>query len=97
MTKQHNPPGIEFRDPPARLTRGRPVSPKWLAIAEALRARPGEWAYVGNHYTSKAAEIKQGRLCAFRPAGSFDAVARNVANSRGDLYVCYIGDPAVTS
>lgn len=62
---------------------------RWAPVADACRARPGEWAtpdFHVRHARSMASLIKAGRLVAFRPAGSFEA--KQVA---GRLWIRFIG------
>lgn len=65
-----------------------------VELAEALRARPGEWAiFSEDGAPANATHIKQGKRAAFRPAGSFDAVTRSHPGSRRCvIYVRYIGE-----
>lgn len=60
----------------------------WHEVAEALRARPGEWALLreGMDGRSTAYNVKHARFTPFRPEGAFDAVARG-----GRVYVRFIG------
>lgn len=60
-------------------------------IADALRKRPGEWAHIGTGNPSRATNIKTATLRAFAPAGSFEAVARNLVDGKGDIYARYVG------
>ncbi|WP_424212683.1 hypothetical protein ACN20G_11720 [Streptomyces sp. BI20] len=66
--------------PPVQRTQGsRPAA--HTDIANALRARPKSWAFVGTRVTAQAAagaayRIRTGALVAFQPAGSFRAKAR---------------------
>lgn len=65
------------------------------AIAECLRRRPGVWALVaeGSWFHTLTSQIKFGSLAPYRPAGSFDAVARQVGDATR-LYAKYVGDPS---
>lgn len=85
--------GIRFEDPPTPHRRG--PSKEYQAIAEALRARPGEWAIIHDHAAegssrNVAVRIKNGTCRAFRPAGAFDAVSRRV-EGRFRVYARYTG------
>ena len=72
----------------------RPPDPKWAAIADRLRAEPGEWEFVGRHPASQITRIRTGKLAAFRPAGAFDAVGRNSGpRGRIDIYARFVGEP----
>jgi hypothetical protein len=63
---------IEQRTP---RMHGRP----WGAIAEKLKASPGEWFEVKDHGMTQSSvqvycsNIRRGILMPFRPAGTFDA------------------------
>jgi hypothetical protein len=71
-------------------TRGRPPAERWLAVAAACRENPGVWHYIGRQHTAFRNQIKSGRIAAFRPAGTFDAICRKTENGKADLYVVYI-------
>lgn len=67
---------------------------KYSAFAEALRSKPGEWAIVpGERFASMVSTIKNGTLSDFRPAGAFEATARDVdqVTQRATVYVRYVG------
>ena len=50
---------------------------KYVAIANALRKRPLEWAIVsGDTQGNLASLITKGKVKGFAPAGSFEAVSR---------------------
>jgi len=55
-------------------------------IAEELRSRPGEWAMLPDLAPSFSAQIRSGVNTAYRPAGTYEATARN-----GVLYARYVG------
>lgn len=63
------------------------VEVDWYAIAAELRARPGEWALIRKlppNYEAPqgtARLIRDGRLPAFAPGGSFDADAEITAEA----------------
>ncbi|MGD7788179.1 hypothetical protein ACQCX2_07625 [Propionibacteriaceae bacterium Y1700] len=82
---------LEFTDPPEN--RGRPESPFWRDVASALTARPGEWAKVpGEYYQSVVSHVRQGRLAAFQPAGSFEATGRTIKGTgKYTIYARYVG------
>lgn len=86
---------IRWEDPPPVSSRipGRPTVADWWTIAAQLRDRPKEWAVVceGTLSESYPARIRQGIIAAFKPAGSFDAVARN-ASGVYLLYARYVGE-----
>jgi hypothetical protein len=80
---------IVFEEPPqdGRNRSGRDHA----GTAEALRARPGEWAKVftcdGTNPAGTAAwQIRTGRLAPYRPSGAFEAMSRN-----GDVYARFVG------
>lgn len=98
MTTKKTPaqPSVEFVDAPPSQSRG---GRDWVSVAEALRAKPEQWAKVATGVSpNTAALIKKGKITAFRPAGSFEAVSRNgvVASSGAriaDTYARYVGTP----
>lgn len=71
---------IVWAAPPAEIMQwSRPI--KWAARAAEMRERPGEWAQFPSQPTPRAAynladNIRRGRLVAFAPAGTFEAIAR---------------------
>lgn len=80
--------GIEFCDPPFNpKAKG---NSKWHEVVLALRERPGEWAKIATRGTKESArnfasEIRRGSGN-FRPAGAFEAVARD-----GQVWARYVG------
>lgn len=74
--------------PPPRASR-----PELREVAQALRARPGEWARVGQFVQADmlAANIKRGKPVVFAPKGSFEAVSRRI-NGEFFLYARYVGE-----
>lgn len=60
----------------------------WPAVAETVRARPGEWFRVLGQWSTMAGQIKRGRVVAFRPADEWEARTRDY-----ELEVRYIGAP----
>lgn len=86
---------IEFvKAPPApRIGKRRNGNSKYFQIAKQLKSRPGDWALVlkGARAVTPTL-IKKGNLVAFKPAGSFEAVARsNGVKGKADIYARYIG------
>lgn len=86
---------IKWEDPPGIA--GRIPGTKYLEIVEELRRNPGRWAMIGNFDPSMATNIKEGRISAFRPHGSFEAMSRNTqvdgdGHRRADIYARYVGD-----
>lgn len=84
---------IKFEEPPQVTRPGRMPDRKYVLIAEALKYHPGEWALIleKGHQTT-AARIRSGRISAFRPAGHFEATARNTdEQGRCRVYARYIG------
>jgi len=77
---------VVWENPPGRVTKHG-----WAGIAEKLRANPGVWAKVptvsGGQAGTYCAHVKNARLRAFAPAGSFEAVTRNKT-----MYVRYVGE-----
>lgn len=67
--------------------------------AEALRARPLDWAHVDwhpniNRASNQGHRIRTGKLAAFRPAGAFEAQVRSDGEEAADVYARYVGEPA---
>jgi hypothetical protein len=61
-------------------------------LADTLRAKPGEWANLGERSSSVAYNIRKGQG-AFAPEGSFEATTRATKGNRALVYVRYIGAP----
>ncbi|MHA4776033.1 hypothetical protein L1085_016175 [Streptomyces sp. MSC1_001] len=64
--------------------------------AAQLRERPGEWAHIFSmgsvtSATSRAYDIQNGRIAAYRPPGAFEARSRT-ADGTYRVYARYIGD-----
>ncbi|MGW6255473.1 hypothetical protein [Streptomyces sp. NPDC055085] len=78
--------------PPVRPQRGR-RAPHHVEIAEALKARPGEWAEFPKSAPVKvgpflAQQIRTGVSRAYGPKGSFDAYY-----AEGKVWLRYVGQP----
>lgn len=88
------PADIEFGELPQSHRGNRAASGRHVAIAAALRARPGEWALVAKNVgTTEAGNIKSAHRAAYRPAGSFEAVTRgNGKPNRADIWARYVGE-----
>ncbi|MFF7880945.1 hypothetical protein ACH40F_08300 [Streptomyces sp. NPDC020794] len=91
------PTVIEVRfEAPAHDAVRRPESRR--AFADALRARPGEWALLGKHSTAgmmrqAAYQIRwalEANDQAFAPAGSFEAESQTLCGEYR-VYVRYVG------
>jgi hypothetical protein len=86
---------IAWKEPPEPRTRGRKASEEYVQLAFELKAKPGQWAYIGIRKTPKTVTaFRKATIGAFAPAGSFEA--RAVKSEDGtdyDLYVRYIGEP----
>jgi hypothetical protein len=89
---------IAWEEPPADGRGQHERIAPWPEIADALKARPGEWARVteGQKATTArtlAYRINTGKFVSFRPAGAFEAVSRK----QGDgtfVYARYVGEDA---
>lgn len=84
---------FRFEEPPADGRAGRGYDHG--AAAAAMRERPGAWALIRTTQTSQAARsaanlIRNGRLAAYLPAGSFEAMSRTV-NGEFRIYARYVG------
>jgi hypothetical protein len=87
-------PVFEGVPPEAVRTGGRKGSAEWQAVADVLRARPGEWAHIAEGTNGGiAGSIKNGVLVAFRPRGDFEAVQRRDSDdsTRWDVWARYVG------
>lgn len=94
---------VRWEEPPPNQARngGRPVdtyTSRFTAIADELRARPGEWAVVeeieGHRNRGLATKIRLGSMLCFTPAGDFEAVARQ-ADGITRTYARFLGDVEV--
>lgn len=88
MTQEN---GIVWEEPYGRAGRT-----EWQPIAEALRARPREWARVKTGAKKStgatlAARIKTGAIAPFRPAGAFEAKSRTIEDGTA-VYARYVGE-----
>jgi hypothetical protein len=87
---------IRWEEPP-RSTYGGPGKRKTIEahelIAVQLRARPGQWALImeGLPHSSIGSLISRGKLRAYAPAGTFEAVART-ANGGQSIYARFVGE-----
>jgi hypothetical protein len=89
---------IEWEEPPPATGKYYGNVGKYVAIANALKNRPGEWAIVSRETQGNLASIiKKGKVRGFAPAGSFEAVSRinpdntSRSNPRCTVYARYIG------
>ncbi len=86
---------IRWEDPPAHGS-GSPGRGKQSIghelIAVQLRRKPGEWALIYELKTTPAlaTEINQGKLRPYQPAGTYEAVSRQV-DGLFRVYARYIG------
>jgi hypothetical protein len=85
---------LKFQTPPPD---GRTLPPsrrgRHAAIAAELRAHPEEWALVMEDVASPSnMGIFKGRMVAYRPAGSFEAVIRTRSNGNYNIYARYVGE-----
>lgn len=80
---------IKWQEPPPH---GNAIKSRWAEVAEALRARPLEWALIDEDGSPNlASRIRNGQIAAFRPASNFQV--RNVRKSANghDTYVRFVG------
>ena len=85
--------------PPVQRTLARGKGSKWRDFADALRARPGQWALMSDDMAVSVVTntVKKGGSPAFRPPGSFEATSRRRADhsyGRGSIWVRYVGTEA---
>ena len=62
-------------------------------IAEALKAKPGEWGEIGPYKDARASSqiaycIREAKLPAYAPKGAFEATGR-----KGMVFARYVGEP----
>lgn len=71
-------------------------SQEWQELADTCRANVGVWFHATDQSPAAANNVESGRLAAFRPVGSWEAVMREVkvvsGKRRGDLYVRFVGE-----
>lgn len=86
------------KPPPSRRLGGYPVGQgksRWAAVAEELRAHPGEWALIAESPLGVngglATQIRMGHMVCWSPAGDFDAETRRADGVR-KVWACYVGD-----
>lgn len=90
---------IRWEEPPKEHGNRRPGQPsKFQPIADALRARPGEWAVVAEGKAPGSAggfayRIRNG-VGPFAPAKAFEAkVVGPAGGSSSKVYARYVGEP----
>jgi hypothetical protein len=87
-------PILRWEEPPGHGNSRGGSGSVWELIAEALRARPGEWAVIQETNPGTAGamvnRVKTG-WGPFKPARSFQAVCRKV-DDRTAVYAHYVGD-----
>jgi hypothetical protein len=91
---------IRWETPPPKTNRhaGRPVdtyTSRYTAIADQLRARPGQWALIEQVEAKRngglATKIRMGAMLCFTPAGDFEAVTRQ-GGGIVRTYARFLGD-----
>jgi hypothetical protein len=90
---------VTWGKPPAAANGGRSQregAERHRELAQQLKDNPGEWAHVATKRTahlagSHAYDIRNANLAAYRPAGSFEAVARTV-DAEHRVYARYVGE-----
>lgn len=87
---------IVFEDLPATTRKLSDTGFRHADTAKKLKAQPRAWARVQQRRTrgdaaSAAYQIRNGILAAFRPAGSFEAKSKTVAD-KFFVYARYVGD-----
>lgn len=81
---------LKWQEPPTDAR--KKDLPRWIAVAAALKDHPNRWAIVTEaDNTGAAYRIKTGSLPAFRPSGSFEAVARSRPDGKFDIYARFVG------
>jgi hypothetical protein len=78
--------------PDNRGRTNRSGSLKWQKVAAELKKHPGEWALIEKDvYFSTATNIKKGIIKAFSNTSDWEVAIRNSHQSRGELYMRYVG------
>jgi hypothetical protein len=96
---------VEFVDPPPTIKGER--SRKWQEKVDAMKAKRGEWANVGNYSPGVATHIRNGKYKAFldpenMPASDSEALTymrvhweittrKTDAHSRDDIFIRWLG------
>lgn len=74
---------------------GSPRKFDWTAIAERLRANPGEWGLLSNVAKATAVQIRAGKYADFRPPEDWEATTRRIPDeptrNRVTMYLRYVG------
>lgn len=94
---------IAWQDPPASGNghKGGRIVQKWGAVADALRARPGQWALIlllpaadgkRNSTASSLSTIVRKGQGGFAPAGGFEAAQRTAPGGEVGVFARYVGD-----
>ena len=96
---------LVWEDPPAPI-KGSAKWHRYADVAESLKAKPGQWARVGEFTQPSQAgglssRIKSGRD-AFCPRGSFESTMRTIKSDRAGqriirVYARYVGDISPSS
>lgn len=89
---------VAFEGPPPRGTTNWRQAGEHEAVAEKLRAQPGEWAKVDKRENPRSSgnaahAIRRGLIKAYQPSGTFEAKARKV-DGEYRVYARYVGAPA---
>lgn len=90
---------VKWEAPPPAANGGKSIAAsaeRHRGLAQQLKDNPGEWAVVGTKETpalagQNAYDIRKANLAAYRPAGSFEAVARTV-DGEHRVYARYVGE-----
>lgn len=85
---------VQWEDPPVDGRSQRSGAFADAKFAEALRSRPGEWAYYGERESSAVTKIRQGKVNAFYPRGHYDATSRKIPDSvpvKYKVWARYVG------
>ena len=81
-----------IREQPPASRSGNRGSERYRETADLLKGDPGEWYRIssGQRFPELAARIKRGTTVAFKPAGSFEAVARK-QDGLWSVWARYVG------
>lgn len=88
---ESNVTDIEWETPPDHGNSGKA---KYQDFADALRARPGEWAVFARAVSpAQASMVSGGGSKAFRPRGAFQGRQVSTGDGKADIYARFVGEP----
>lgn len=82
-------PVLEWKEPPP--PHGSTGASRWPAVADELRAHPGEWALiVRDGWTSRMSQFQ--RSGSFGPGFEFTTRSGGYAPGHSDIYARFVGE-----